>query len=318
MRFAFLGTVIALLIAFVVGPRPRLLSYKPSDLRLPSDLDAWLEEKEAAFPLRAGVQKEIQWARKTREKTSVAFSYLHGFSASRGEISPVLENVSKKLRANVFFSRLTGHGMDGSALAKVEARSYIDDGYEALAVAKRIGEKAILVGTSTGGAIATWMAGNHAEIDGLVLISPNFGLKDKNSWILHHPWGVTLAKLLVGPERSWDPENPLVAKFWTNRYPLESLIPMLAVTDDLKAKDLRNITVPVLVLYTPHDERVDTSLTEKYFSEIGSSEKEIIRMENAKHHVLAGDAVSPENNEFVISQIIRFTTKLTPQVSQRD
>ena len=67
--------------------------------------------------LRPNIEKKILWADKINQKTPKSIVFIHGFSATRVELSPVIENVAKALGANVFFTRLTGHGQDGEALS---------------------------------------------------------------------------------------------------------------------------------------------------------------------------------------------------------
>ena len=69
--------------------------------------------------IRPGLQKEIVWANPaTKTKTPLAIVYIHGFSASKGEVRPLPDKVASALGANLFFTRLTGHGEDGAAMAE--------------------------------------------------------------------------------------------------------------------------------------------------------------------------------------------------------
>ena len=79
--------------------------------------------------------------------------------------------------ANLFYTRLTGHGRDGYAMATATVRDWQNDGMEAVAIGRRLGRKIILVGTSTGGTLATWLAAQPSVapmIHRLILLSPNF------------------------------------------------------------------------------------------------------------------------------------------------
>ena len=298
-----------LTLAFLVGtgPRPRMGPYHPKSVILPEDLDLYLAQGEAGISgLRPGTQKQIVWKGHPGQKTDRAIVYLHGFSATRGELSPVVEDVAAALGANVFFTRFTGHGLDGSSLARAQAVEWLDDAFEALAIGRRIGNRVAVVGMSTGGLLATWLAAYGEPMDALVLLSPNYGLKDSRSQILFWPWGMELGKVLVGAERSWDPTNLLQERYWTTRYPLESLRPMLALFRDMENRDLKRVRCPVLGLYTPQDDRVDTGLIERNFSEFGTQRKELIRLDQIRHHVLAGSAISPETTGLVEDKILGF------------
>jgi len=139
MKWA-IGFVAIVLLISVFGPRPRVdwtITFSPEDLG--ADLDAYLSESEALFEnIREGAQKEIIWAGTPGEVTPFSVVYVHGFSASKGEIRPVPDNVAEALGANLFFTRLTGHGQDGDALGRVTANDWLNDVAEALAIAEEV------------------------------------------------------------------------------------------------------------------------------------------------------------------------------------
>src|SRR5688572_11979025 len=132
MRKKRLGAALAVLLATLIGlallgPRPSVEPYALSPVALPENLDAWLAAEEQTIAnLRPGLEKGIVWARRDRRKTPLSLVYLHGFSASRKEVSPVLENVGRALGANVFFTRLRGHGVDQEAMGKVQVRDWLE------------------------------------------------------------------------------------------------------------------------------------------------------------------------------------------------
>ena len=54
------------------------------------EVDAYLTARESAYPdIRPGLAKEVVWANPaSRQKTPLAIVYIHGFSASKGEVRP--------------------------------------------------------------------------------------------------------------------------------------------------------------------------------------------------------------------------------------
>ena len=81
------------------------------------DLVAWLHARESVFDdIVPGTEKAINWAATPGERTELAVIYIHGFSASRREISPVPEAIAAALEANYFGTRLAGHGRSGGAV----------------------------------------------------------------------------------------------------------------------------------------------------------------------------------------------------------
>ena len=90
----------------------------------------------------------------SERKTPYSVVYLHGFSATRQETAPLAECVADSLGANLFETRLAGHGREREPLADVRAEDWLHDAAEALAIAARLGERVIVIGTSTGATLA--------------------------------------------------------------------------------------------------------------------------------------------------------------------
>jgi alpha-beta hydrolase superfamily lysophospholipase len=309
--------VVAILIAVALaGPRvDRNTAYQAP--RLKDDLDDWLQAAESRFgDIIPGTEKTIVWNDpQTREKTDYAFVYLHGFSASRQETAPVTGNIASHFGANVFYTRLQGHGRGQDAMAEGSVSGWTSDVAEAMAIASRLGEKIVLIGCSTGATLAWWAS--HQEefrdkITALVLFSPNFSLYDKNSRLLLWPWGKQIAKKVIGPYRSFEPENEQVAKFWTPRYPVEALLPMAAIVDVAADLPPEQQTVPTFLLYSNLDTTVDAKVTNDYFDRLNVPKDRLIidDPEASSHHVIIGDIMAPERNQGAIDAAIGFLTKL--------
>lgn len=286
-----------LVVLFAAGYRSRLTEDAGTKLPdLPDDLDAYLEEQESTpATVVPGAEKEIIWAGTKGERTEYALVYLHGFSATRREISPVVENLAGDIRANAFFTRLSAHGEgDPDAFARVRADDWATDVREAVEIGKRIGDKVILVGTSTGATLATWWYTRYPDgIYGMILVSPNFGIKNRASGLFLLPWGRWIARLVVGTYMTWDSENDEASAFWSNRFRSESLAEMMACVRAALSADLHRIDCPLLVLYTNNDETLNTEIIRSTFTRFGSSAKEIHQLDEATRHVLAGDILSP-------------------------
>ena len=112
---------------WVFGP------YEPADLTarfepdaFGGDLDAYFATQEVRFDdLTPGVEKRVVRAGATGEKTPLSVVYLHGFSATSEEIRPVPDRVAAGLGANLVFTRLTGHGRPGAALARATVADWM-------------------------------------------------------------------------------------------------------------------------------------------------------------------------------------------------
>lgn len=302
----------------MLGPRPAV-DLKLHPISLPDDLDRYLATSEARFAdLRPGVEKTIIWAdARERSQTPLALVYLHGFSATRRETSPLTELLGEKLGANVFYTRLRGHGRSDDAMSEATVNDWLNDGIEALEIGRRLGEEIVLIGTSTGGTLATWLVMEHEATDilALVLISPNFRPRDRRSELLLWPWGASLARMIEGDYRSWTPVNERQARYWTTRYPTDALVTMMSLVDLVRRTDLRRLGLPALLLYSRGDELVDADEIERRYRELGSTPKELVEISDSRdpaQHVLAGDILSPSTTDSVADQIESFIRGLRP------
>lgn len=179
-----------------------------------------------------------------------------------------------------------------------------------------MGRKVIVIGMSTGGTVATWIATQEFSdcVAFFVLISPNFALADSRSRILSWPWGGHLAELFIGPERSWEPNNERQGRFWTHRYPTRALLPMMGMVDLANSLDLSTIDTPFLIIYSPGDQIISSNSTEAMYQKIGTRQKQLIAFSNAEdpsQHVLAGDILSPGSTEVVARMMLDFVRQYT-------
>lgn len=207
----FLGRVLlllAILIAAVwfLGPREPMNSQIVFDKNvLGDDLDAYLVAQESQFDdITPGVEKQIVWAGEKGVKTTLSVVYIHGWSATMEELRPVPDLVAKALGANLFYTRLTGHGQPGEALAAAEAGDWVLDGLEALEIGRRLGERVILFGTSTGATVIAEVLAREGEaqdIAGAALVSPNFRIADPNAPFLTLPFARYYTPIIGGKIR---------------------------------------------------------------------------------------------------------------------
>lgn len=296
---------------FLLGPRV-VIDTTIHTLDLPDDLESYLAESEAQFDdLTPGTEKMISWAGEVGETTPLSVVYLHGFSASRQELAPLPEQVAKQLGANLFETRFTGHGRDGKAMLEGSVNAWINDAHEAVEIGRRIGEKVVVIGVSTGATAAMWLSAQpHVDnIAALVLISPNFAPAHDLSHLLLWPWGAQLAELIIGVERHWQPHNHGHGEYWTYRYPSRALLPMMGMVNLAESVDYQALQTPTLMIYSPQDQVVDVNAIERVASQLGTSRKQVIAFheaEDPKQHVLAGDILSASSTDALTTTIVEF------------
>ncbi len=325
-RFRKIAGVAALSVAVVVvgvymlGPRNHLGPKTPTPRPLPpeniSQLESWIQSSEAAYSdIKPGNAKGIVWNSAKKNKTPWSVVYIHGFSASRLETAPLTDNVAKILGANAFHTRLTGHGRSNQAMAEASPQDWMADAVEAIRIGQALGNKVLVISCSTGATLSTWFATSPeaSKVAAYVFFSPNYGPKDKNSEIINTPWGKQLATLIMGPTRSWEPENKQVAGAWTFSYPSQAVFPMMALVKSVRDSDLSQFKTPVMVVYSEKDSVVDPVEIKAVFDRIASPIKTLQAVtyaENEGQHMLVGAIRSPGSTDIAVKDVVKWVQSL--------
>ena len=263
-----LGRLALLLIAagaafWFLAPREAAIRGAPfaGDL---SDPAGYLATREAAISgITPGTQARIVWAGQAGATTPLSILYLHGFSATSEEIRPVPDNVATALDANLVFARLRGHGRDGAALARARAGDWIDDTAEALAVARAVGDRVLILSTSTGGTLSVIAATEPdmaRDVLGLAMVSPNFALVNPAAALLEFPLARHWVPWLVGAERSFEDH----ATYWTTRYPSSAGVTLGTLMAEANARDYSGADLPALFLFSDADRVVSAAATRTF------------------------------------------------------
>jgi alpha-beta hydrolase superfamily lysophospholipase len=286
--------------------------------QLPDDIEAWLAdtEKQVAekYALIPDTEKRVTWHGEAGARTPYAVVTLHGFSATRQETAPLAERVATALGANLFETRLSGHGQTEQPLHEVRAEDWLADTAEALAIGARLGDRTVVIGTSTGGTLALAMSDQPAAdtVSDIVLISPNVQPSDGNAAWLTRPAGPLIARLVAGDTRSWEAHNELQARYWSTSYPIEAAIEVMRLVDMLNARLPLQLQQNLLVLLSPNDTVVSPAATKQAYEQIDAPHKALIEIEDAgdpSNHVLAGDILSPDSTDAVAAMIVDFVRR---------
>jgi esterase/lipase len=300
---------------FFAGPRVAV-DRQLHEVQLPADLDQYLAASEARYPdITPNTEKTIIWAYPDKRKTALSVIYLHGFSATRQETAPLSEQIAKQLGANLFYTRLTGHGRSGAAMAEASVNDWLNDSQEALQIGAQLGERVLVIATSTGATLATWLGTQPQSKNVLAyaMISPNFSPKDPAAQILTWPWAQHFAPLLIGPEHHWQPRNEAQARYWSHRFPTQALLPMMALVDYVHELPVESIKTPVLMIYSADDQVVSPDATVQMFARFGATPKQLLALADTQddsHHVLAGAILSPADTPRVEAAIMQFIQPL--------
>lgn len=253
-KYLFL-LLLLLVIAYLLGPRakfdPVSADIKPLQIPL-ADLDQYVAEREDSHqPIKAENEAQIIWADSIRQ-TEYALVYLHGFSASQAEGDPVHRTIAKKYGMNLYLARLAGHGFDDiESFADLQPQQLIESGQEAIAIGQLLGKKVILMSCSTGSTVSMYLAAENPDaIAAQVMYSPNLDIANKQSKMLTWPWGLQIARLMMGGNyRNVNlPDN--CAPYWTLKYRLEGVVALRdLVNQTMTEETFRKIKQPYLAAY---------------------------------------------------------------------
>ena len=310
-------------IAYLMGPRPATPDYKKEMPQVPADaasLVKYIHDGESRHTLKPDNEARIIWANDSlKQKTPYAIVYLHGFSASQGEGEPVHRNIAKKFGCNLYLSRLAEHGLDTTEqLVNMTADKLWESAKEALAIGSQLGDKVIVMGTSTGGTLALQLAATYPNIYSLILLSPNIAIFDSNAWLLNDPWGLQIAHLVTGSNYIYSEDTrPLYKKYWSFGYRTESVVQLEEMIEtSMNTSTYKKVTQPLLLLYyykdpVHQDSVVKVNAMLKMFDQLGTpaNEKRAVPMPLTGNHVI-GSYIKSHDVEGVTREIEKFMTEV--------
>lgn len=322
--FRWLGRLVVSAIAVIAAialfaPREAVnLDVSFDEALLSGGVSAYFEGVEAAYDdITPNAQKRVIWAGAPEQKTPVSVVYIHGFSATSEEIRPVPDRLAAALGANLVFTRLRGHGRSGAAMAEASAADWMRDTLEALAAGRAVGERVIVVSTSTGGtlmAAAALRGDAMRNVAGSIFVSPNFAINTPASAMLTWPGVRWWGPIVAGEERSFEAHNAAHETYWTNSYPTVALIPMAALVKAVDALDMGQAQVPALFMFSDQDKVVSAAKTRAVADAWGSPSAVLpLSMgagDDAYSHVIAGDILSPSQTEGAAQAMITWAQQV--------
>ena len=315
LALAVVGTLV-----YWFGPR-ETVNLKPQfePRKFGEGVQVYFESVESAFDdIVPGVEKRVIWQDGFKEqRTPLSILYVHGFSASSEEIRPVPDMVADALGANLVYTRLQGHGRNGAAMAEGTASGWMQDMAEGLAAARAVGDRVVVISTSTGATLAAAAALDpelSRGVVGMVLISPNFGVQAAGSWIPSLPWARSWLPVLMGETRDVSGPDPEKNKYWSSSYPWEAVVPMSALVDTVFALDFTGALVPALFWFSDDDQVVRPDLAHEVAEDWGApATVHTVSMgpgDDPQSHVIAGRLVSPGQTDVAVAGILQWVNDL--------
>jgi pimeloyl-ACP methyl ester carboxylesterase len=303
---------------YFIGPRPKTPEFNydfPTVPDQPEALENFISETESKHKLKPDNDARIVWFDSLKKKTPYSIVYLHGFSASQMEGDPVHKRIAKQFGCNLYLARLSDHGIDTTdALINFSGERFFNSAKEALAIGKQIGEKVILMSTSTGGTVALMLAAQYPDkVDALVNLSPNVALRDPAAFILNDPWGLQIARMVLGGKSRVLDRSEATAPYWNESYRIESLVQLEELLEETMNKEtFEKIRQPSLSLYYYKNEaeqddqvRVDAILKMNEQLSTPDSLKVTKAIPGAGDHVIGSSRVS-KDVETVYTEIEKF------------
>ncbi len=289
---------------YFLGPEPKKPKWDKAVVTVPlspSELERYVTDQEAKHKLKPDNEARIIWADSSKKKTEYSVVYLHGFSASQEEGDPIHEQFAKKFKCNLYLARMADHGIDTTdQLLYFTADRWWQSSKEALAIGKALGNKVIIMSTSTGGTMALILAAEYpSDVFALINMSPNIELFNPASWLANNPWGVNLARIIVGGK--YNVSKPILGvdmklqnQYWNDKYRLEAVCQLQEMLEDkMKESTFKKVAQPSLSLYyykseAEQDSTVKVSAILEMNKQLGTPDdlKETFAIPGAGVHVI--------------------------------
>ena len=262
--------------------------------------------REDTEPLRADNGARILYAGDRGERTEYAIVYLHGFGASYRDAYPLNVAVADPLDANLYLGRWGNHGQQPPHhLKDFSPEMAWADAREALAYGKRLGNKVIVMSTSTGGTLGLKLAAEFPnDVYALINLSPNVKDDMPGAWLLNSPWGHELARLtaLGGNDRKIRYEEPWADQYFDTLVPTDALVNLqILVSSTMTENTFSRITCPVLTLYyyedwLHEDERVEVDVYPDMHAQLATPKnQQLLRaLPTPGTHFLGSDIMSKD------------------------
>ncbi len=315
--------VLVIIAVYFLGPTPEHPRWDKNPVTVPSEplaLEEYIATQENKHKLKPDNEARIIWADSTKKKTRYSVVYLHGFSASQKEGDPIHLQFAKEFGCNLYLARLADHGVDTTEqLLYFTADRWWHSSKEALSIGKAIGEHVILMSTSTGGTMAILLAAEYPdEVFAMINMSPNIAVNDANAWLLNNPWGLQIARAVLGSDYQVIKYDSARQIYWNSKYRIESLVNMEEMLEDKMNKStFEKVRCPSLTLYYYKNEKeqdptVKVSAMLEMHKQLGTPDslKVAVPVPNAGFHVIGSylvskdlETVNAETKKFAIEKL---------------
>jgi pimeloyl-ACP methyl ester carboxylesterase len=314
------GSLLVLLAGlFLLGPKPAAPVLE-ADLpavhgKLSALADSIERAERAVAELKPNNQARIIWADSVPKATPWALVYLPGFTATYMEGEPIHREFAERYGCNLYVPRWRDHGLEvENKLLHYHPDSVLETAAHALAVGQRLGKKVILMSTSTGGTLSLLLATQLPEqVDGIIAFSPNVEIKSGSAKMLTMPWGLHIARWMMGGKQRSFEAKASFKKYWYNRYRLEGLVQLQNLVEhSMLPETFQAVQAPFFLGYyykneAEQDEVVSIPAMLDMYEQLSTPDtlKRQVAFTHVANHALASEVVS-KDLESVRREVFRF------------
>jgi len=324
------GILPLLALIYFMGPQAKVPDFASltipqysSDIKI---LEDSIIRSEASFKLKPDNEARIVW-KVPYQKTPYSIVYLHGNGASQEEGDPIHEALAHRYGCNLFLARLSEHGLQTeNPLENIDADRWMQSALDALAIGHQIGDKVILVSTSTGSTLALYLSSKYPElIDGQIMMSPNVDVYDPRSSLLTKPWGLQIARKITGSGfYGWKAPGP-ARTYWYTSYRIEGLCTLKSIINTtMNDETFRQVKDPLIMLYYYRDENnkdgvVSVKRMREMYAALGTppGQKREVAVADAGTHIIGSDIFN-QNLDPVWNPIIQFCEEVLNLIPVND
>ena len=220
---------------------------------------------------------------------------IHGFTSTVSSQRYIIDGLSKA-GFNVEAPKLQGHGSNWQSLNSIKYTDWIDDIELSLNKLKNTSKKIFVFGLSMGGTLSLYLAENHQDLSGVIVVNNACKFNDPRLIIL------PLIKLFIKstPAISNDIKDKNEKEIAYDRNPTKALHELMKLIKIVN-KNLYKITIPTLIFKSKDDHIIPIKSAIFTLDNIGSTKKQLVWLENS-YHVATQDY----DKEIIINKTVSF------------
>lgn len=222
---------------------------------------------------------------------------IHGFTGGSFEVAPLAQFLENKTDWKISIPTLPGHEEDGH-FKGIDFLHWVEAAEKELAYLIATCDEVYLIGFSMGGMIASHLSTKY-PVKKLVLLSAAY------HYVSPYKFMKELIELIVAYMKN-EHRNLLMYHRLQNKL---KRIPLTAVRQFHKLvhnfrPDIKNVSIPTFIAHGLNDSIVPPKSSKQIFQQIGSSEKQIMWIDNSNHLICLCD-----DNGILFEKMVDFLDK---------